>query len=267
MNDLVLVAGLPRSRSTLLCNLLNQNPVFHATPTSGLSGLVEVVRNSWGQNPAFKAQGIEAVKPKVLSAIKAMVYGFHEAAYLDGAACVFDKHRAWPRHIELLEQALGRQVRILYPMRDIREIVASFEKLHRKEAVFKQGPYPNSVQARAEGWLHPQQGAVGQAIAVYRDALQRGLGDRILTVPADALAETPQAVLDDIHELLGFAPFAYDTGNVQQTTQENDEVHGILHLHDVRPQVEPAEDDWPGILPAPYAHALTQRFPEFTKAA
>ena len=42
MKNLHLIAGLPRSGSTLLCNLLNMNSKFHATPTSYV---IDMLRN------------------------------------------------------------------------------------------------------------------------------------------------------------------------------------------------------------------------------
>ena len=66
------VAGLPRSGSTLLTNLLAQNPRMHATPTSGIIAMLVAVRNGWDQNEAFRAMErgqSEATKARVLRAM------------------------------------------------------------------------------------------------------------------------------------------------------------------------------------------------------
>src|SRR4051794_4991565 len=49
------ISGLPRSGSTLLANLLAQNPRFHASATSGILDVVFGVRNHWDQLPQFQA--------------------------------------------------------------------------------------------------------------------------------------------------------------------------------------------------------------------
>jgi sulfotransferase len=49
------INGMPRSGSTLLCNILTQNPQFHATPTSGLSELISNVNIFWNKNPIMRA--------------------------------------------------------------------------------------------------------------------------------------------------------------------------------------------------------------------
>jgi sulfotransferase len=41
------IAGLPRSGSTLLCNILAQNPRFYATHTSGCIEILLTIRNYW----------------------------------------------------------------------------------------------------------------------------------------------------------------------------------------------------------------------------
>ena len=46
------ISGMPRSGSTLLCNILNQNPRFHATGTSGVLDLLLLVRNNWNLIPS-----------------------------------------------------------------------------------------------------------------------------------------------------------------------------------------------------------------------
>ena len=59
-----LVAGLPRSGSTLLMNLLGQNPAIHVTPTSGLVDLVAGVARQWRRNLWLQAEGLE-VRPYI----------------------------------------------------------------------------------------------------------------------------------------------------------------------------------------------------------
>jgi sulfotransferase len=49
------VSGLPRSGSTLLENLLAQNPRFHATATSGIMDVMFATRNNWSNMIEFQA--------------------------------------------------------------------------------------------------------------------------------------------------------------------------------------------------------------------
>ena len=55
--------SLPRAGSTLLQNVLAQNPDFYATPTSGLIEIFLNARNIYSTNIEFKAQDINVVEP------------------------------------------------------------------------------------------------------------------------------------------------------------------------------------------------------------
>ena len=46
-----IIMGLPRSGSTLLCNILAQNPAFKIEHTNPLPGLIGAMINVWSQSP------------------------------------------------------------------------------------------------------------------------------------------------------------------------------------------------------------------------
>jgi sulfotransferase len=47
------ISGLPRSGSTLLANVLAQNPRFETTATSSILGIISNIREQW--DPMFAA--------------------------------------------------------------------------------------------------------------------------------------------------------------------------------------------------------------------
>ena len=248
------VSGLPRSGSTLLVNLLGQNSRHHVTPTNGLVNLVGGLRDSWMRNDAFVAQGLERVEPRVGAAIRGMMYGFYEQELTAGKV-IFDKNRGWLPHIELLEVALRRKVHMLCTVRDVKEVVASFERLHRAEPLARRaylGPAfykATTIHGRAQVLLEPG-GIVGSAINLVRDSLSRGTSDRVIVVPYGTLTSDPCGTLAEIHERLGLPPFSYDPENVEQITVEDDMLHGWgKNLHRIRAKVEPPSSDPWEVLP------------------
>ena len=128
------ISGLPRSGSTLLLNLLAQNPNHHASPTSGLSELVSCIQRTWPNLEAFRAQGLDNALPFVRNGIKGLLGGFY-SDQMERGLTVFDKCRAWPAQIEDLEKVLKRKVKIVCCIRDVRSILGSFEKLYRKRDI------------------------------------------------------------------------------------------------------------------------------------
>jgi len=55
-------SSLPRAGSTLLQNIMGQNPDFYVTPTSGVLELLFSARNQYTTSPEFKAQDSELMR-------------------------------------------------------------------------------------------------------------------------------------------------------------------------------------------------------------
>ena len=55
-------SSLPRSGSTLLQNIMAQNPDFYVTPTSGVFELLYAAQANYRNSPEFKAQDSETME-------------------------------------------------------------------------------------------------------------------------------------------------------------------------------------------------------------
>ena len=251
MDSLFFISGLPRAGSTLLCNILAQNPRFHATATSGILEILFAVRNKWDGLTEFRAMPqaqSDAAKRRVLR-------GILESYFADiDRPVVFDKSRGWLAHIEMAEWALERKIKILVPVRDIRDILASFEKLWRDTSRKSQiaGEAENyiqfqSLEGRLDFWSRADQ-PVGLAYNRVRDAIQRGYGDRLHFVRFEALTSNPRQTMREIYAFLGEPWYEHDFDNVEQVTVEDDRVHGFDGLHTIRPKVAPVPPQWPTVL-------------------
>jgi len=237
------ISGLPRSGSTLLCNILAQNPEAKVSKaTSGLHDVLFGVRNQWDRLTEHQAEGVD------LARLKRVLQGIFHGYLHDGFASplVIDKGRGWLSLIEMLEFVLDKKCKIICPVRDLAEILASFEKLWRKTTAktqwnFEQNDYFNAqtVEGRCEIWARKDQ-PVGLAYNRVKDALQRGYSDRIYFVEFNDLTSYPERTLDGVYKFLDVANFKHDFDNVAQYTREDDEnVHRIVGLHTIRPKVLP----------------------------
>src|SRR4029434_2006075 len=59
---IVFNSSFPRSGSTLLQNILAQNPRFYCTPTSGVLNLLQGARTQFSTAPMFKAQDADLMR-------------------------------------------------------------------------------------------------------------------------------------------------------------------------------------------------------------
>jgi sulfotransferase len=267
------VSGLPRSGSTLLTNLLAQHPHHHVTPTSGLIEMFALVRDSWRNSQQFRAEGLDKVRPRIRTMLEGMVTYYFKDELVHANKVVFDKNRGWPAQIETLEAVLGGPVKIIVTTRDIRAILASFEKLHRNNPLVRPAWIgedffqAQTIEGRCRVLLGPR-GAVGVAINRVLDAFDRGYGDRLVVVPYSQLTRDPLGTMESLHEALDLPPYLYDPDNVEQVTHEDDEMHGWSGLHDIRKRIEPPQEvPWRGIIPERLAEQLAQEYPRIQALA
>ncbi|RMD65285.1 sulfotransferase [Candidatus Parcubacteria bacterium] len=243
------ISGLPRSGSTLLCNILNQNPEIYASATSGLSRLFVQIHNSWMDIPEIRAMPSAEREVRLKSTLRGLFDGFYASV---NKPYIFDKSRLWPRYIEWLEDVFEAPVKFLVTVRDLREVLASMEALYRK----RKWPLPGerehpvafqTIAGRCAFWMRDDQ-LVGSAYRAIQDALQRGYGDRLHFVDYERLTREPEETLQSVYDFLGLQSFAHDFEHVEQATQEDDSVYGYADLHTIRPRVEPQEPKWPELL-------------------
>ena len=237
-----MISGLPRSGSTLLCNILAQNPEMHSTPTSACHEALFVLRNAWGEWVEHKAA--KSLANNLQPVLNATINAYHNT----DRPVVIDKGRGWLSLIELAEFALDRKIKIIVPVRGIPQILSSFEKLHRKTQAKDQGNYfqAQTIQGRAEHLVGAEQ-VLGLAYNRLKDAMMRGLGDRLCLVEFDDLTHNPKETLEDIYKFLELPNFEHDFTSVEQYTHEDDSVHG-MDLHTIRKDVKPIKDDSASVL-------------------
>jgi len=246
------LGGLPRSGSTLLCNILAQNPRIQTGPASGVMDVMFLVRNNWDNLIEFKANPNEAGKLRVMRGVLDSFYSNIDKPI------IIDKSRGWIAFLEMAEEVLGHKAKVIVPVRDVRDILASFEKLWRRNSSTKQTQQEKdnfwkyqSVEGRAEIWLQNNQ-PVGLAYNRIKDAITRGFSDRMLFVDFDKLTKDPEEQIKRIYKFLGEEYFPHDFNNVKQIFWENDEVYGFKDLHTIRSKVEPIAPQWPTVL-GPFA--------------
>lgn len=237
---------MPRSGSTLLCNILAQNPNFHVTPTSGLSELIFGIHQFWKNNAIIKAS---ETPEKQLSVIKDVFQSYHQDTE---RPVVFNKSRGWASRIELVENALQQPIKILTTTRKITCILASMEKLYRKEikninSPMEVGPQMQTLEGRLSLWTS-QEGLVGATFNSIRDAIMRGHKSKFHFVDFEKLTTNPKIIIKGIYDFLDEDNFDHDFDNISQYTKENDAEHGFTDLHTIRPKVSPVKDDSKEIL-------------------
>jgi sulfotransferase len=241
-------SSMPRSGSTLLQNILAQNPSYYVTPTSGLLELVFGARLNYTNSAEFKAQDADLMRKAFLAFSRAGMEGYFQA--LTDKPYVMDKSRGWGVHFDLLSLMFDEEPRIICMVRDLRQILASMEKKFRqnpdKHRPIESHHNLTGTTTFKRAMIHLQTPPVGLALDRLIEIHQRGWDKKMLFLRFEDLTKEPAETMRKVYGYLGTPEFEHDFDNVAQVTQEDDEA--FAGLHEIRPKVEPLRNDYIGTL-------------------
>ena len=123
-------ASMPRAGSTLLQNIMMQNPDIYSTPTSGVIEFLLNARTVYSAGDAFKAQDQDVMKAGFKNFCKTGLYGFFDG--ITDRPYVMEKSRGWLGHFNFIEFFMEEKPKMVVMVRDLRAIFASMEKNFRK---------------------------------------------------------------------------------------------------------------------------------------
>ena len=231
-------AGLPRSGSTLITALLNQNPQIHA---GTLSPVFEVMYYTRDRLQGEQAQAFP--KPQIF---KKMVGTLIDTYYSDvEEPVVVDKSRAWPAHINLIKEYITSDPKILCTVRHPLDILASFIDLINNsrsisfidKSLLQQNMFITN-DTRCNLMMNPG-GIIWESMNALATAFRNNQTSHIHFIQYDDLVSDPKRVMKGIHSFLRLKPYEYDFENVKNKYREKDtEVYGLPTMHEVRKTIE-----------------------------
>ena len=242
--QLVCVTGLPRSGSTLLCQLLAEHPdIFCDGMSSPLLGALQTLRGHLSDSEFWLAQldgGFEKAYAKLQRSCQAFA-----AAWWAETDCpvVVDKHRSWLNQIELALE-LDPNVRMLVCVRELGQIFGSIEAQHRKTLWLD---FPDdlanlSPYARAEA-LFASKGVVGgplRSIQAIQDRSEEEQS-RLFFVVFEHLISEPVAVMNDLYDWLELEPHKLDSQNLTVRPHEADSYYRFKYRHVTNSNIAPPQ--------------------------
>jgi sulfotransferase len=229
-----LVAGLPRSGSTMMINLLKQNPSVDGAAVSSLHPIISNICQNWDNLESNREYPNEKTKINVL---KGIIDAYHSTSSKD---IVFDKDRMWVTKISLLEALLEREIKILCPVRNPAEILSSFEKIRRNnptKIIASDSGGISTIASRCMYYSGPD-GILGLSHASIKDAITSGYLDRLLFVDYNKFCNTPKTELKRIYDFFELPNFKHDFEKIEQKEIYNDLATGHPNLHKIKPRLE-----------------------------
>ena len=239
MEKIFYQSSLPRAGSTILQNIIAQNPDFYCTPTSGVLELVFAARANYTNSAEFKAQDPKLMKDGFLSFCREGMNGYYNA--ITDKKYILDKSRGWGIHYDFLN-SFNPDPKIICVVRDLRDIFTSMEKNFRSnpdkhnQMLDWSKMQGTSVPKRIDMWA--QSPPVGMAIERLGEIFRMGIDKKMLFIRYEDLCLYPEITMNKVYSYLGVPKFNHDFDNIEQITQEDDEVYGIFGDHKIRKVLE-----------------------------
>jgi len=232
------MAGLPRSGSTLLRSLLNQNPKIHIEPVSPIMELMYWNDHYFSDSEQYLAY------PKPKSAYK-IVSSIIDNYYFDvEKPVVIDHCRAWSNNVERIKTYITPNPKIICPVRDVVEVLASFiDMIYRnKDEVSFIDHYliDSNLEVNDDNRCHylmSKEGIVEQALWAQSQAFIRGDDKYLLMVEYDDMVNSPQETMNRIYEFLEMDSYQHDFDNIDNTYRETEHQWNLKDMHSVRKRI------------------------------
>ena len=266
------MAGLPRSGSTLLSAILNQNPEIYVTPSVDTSFLILALHKTSQTSETFHAGFAPEGYQNIMAKLPDAFYEHIDKPY------IIDKNRNWgtPENIEVAE-LFAENVKIICPVRPILEILASFVQLAEKNPdnfIDKFVPnYPVSQfrpknDARCDAMMAANHHIEMNILSLASSLDPRHQGKFHFVAYAD-LVSKPEKVVKAIYDFLEIPVFPHKFENLKWPLMPNeDQVYGIPSMHKIRSKIDGSKTDTSILseyVHKKYSHALDFIFPNGIK--
>ena len=265
MQQLHYCLGLPRTASTLIMNILNENPRIFTTGTCCTPYLVDTVQQRSSSVSEFIALDKDVLHKSYINFLRQGIKGWFEA--MTDKPIVFSKSRIWSEqfpHTFLLDP----NSKYLVILRDLRDIICSFENILWKypevfhsienqhtESKFHQLP----IEQRMEMYCTDGFSNLGRPLNMIphvMEVAQKNPNSFFICRHEDFNCN-PTHTFQQIYQWLGEPNFEHDFDNIPKPDYyEHDTVYRALVSHKTRTKLEKLEPRWPKMMTEEQSEAV-----------
>ena len=234
------MAGLPRSGSTLLKSIINQNPNIHTEPVSPVLELTHYTNQYFMDSEQYLGYPKPNSAYKVISSIIEDYY--HEVE----KPIIIDHCRAWSNNIQMLKTFVTSNPKVICPVRNITEILTSFITMIRRNSdqvsFVDQHLIDSGLSINDDNRCHylmSKEGIVEQALWAQSQAFIRGDDKKYLhLVEYDDFIQKPNETMAGIYEFLELDNYQHDFNHIENAHREVDDQWYLKDMHHVREKLE-----------------------------
>jgi len=220
----VFLSGLPRSGSTLLSAILDQNPNIHAEGNSAVCQLM------WDVSVSCNSKSKEQLEANYRKNLDYDLVSTIPHIYYKNISkpIVVDKCRSWTLkpNIEMIRKYINPDYRIIILYRPIIDIIKSFGKLYLNNNVYSEEKLLKLLEPNSEPLMRSLNGLLQ---VKYDNNI-----DNFLFINYNDLINYPQETLQKIYKFCGWEYFEHDFNNIVNNHPENDDVYGLIGMHVIK---------------------------------
>jgi len=222
-----LQASVPRSGSTLLQNIIGQNPNFYVTPTSGLSSFLQNQLHSFSQIPHFKKyKDYNKVKDAFYNYCKQGIIAFYKT--FTSKPYILDKSKVWLQDYPFVSKIIN-QPKIIILVRDLRDVLLSYEKMYIKDPTQK---YRWNIDTDIENLpiedrfnAYITSTPLEQYLIWLYNIINSNLYSNLHIIKFEQFILEPENEIRKIYDYLEVPYFKHNFNKIEQITEENDNFH------------------------------------------
>jgi hypothetical protein len=234
-------------------NILQQNPMIFTSSTCPTTYLLEGAKQAASNVSEFIAMDQDQLNNSLTNYVKHGMNGWFEA--MTDKPIAISKSRGWDKYLNFLFHAYD-DPKFIVIIRDLRDIICSFEKLSYKYPVWTIGSPQDPfhmlpLEKRIEIWCTDVGGNLGLPLKnlphVYEWMQKRP--NNFFLFRFEDFNHDPNLSLQAIYRWLNMSNYQHDLNNVELAKQyEHDTAYRALVSHKTERQVRQLEPSWPKMM-------------------
>jgi len=263
MQQLHYCLGLPRTCSSVIMNILNENPRIFTTGTCPFPYFLSACQERSSQVSEFIALDKDVLHKSYINFFRQGMRGWFEA--MTDKPIVFSKSRVWSEWLPHTF-TIDPNSKYLVILRDLRDIICSFDSLLWKypEVPYQFTDYPlyqQPMDKRMELYCTDTQSLLGRPLQTLPHVMEvaHQNPNSFFILRHEDFNETPLETFQSIYQWLGEPNFEHDFDNIPKSDYyEHDTVYRSIVSHKVGSKLKKLEPRWPKIMTERQSRAVIQ---------
>ena len=249
MQQLHYCLGLPRTASSLIMNILNENPRIFTSGTCCMPYLFDTCQQRSNDVSEFIALDKDVLNKSYINFLRQGMRGWFEE--MTDKPIVLSKSRVWAEWLPHTF-AIDPNSKYLVMIRDLRDIICSFESLLWKYPQVSSGEmHHKSAEERIEGYCTEGISLLSRPLYRLPHVMEvaHTHPDKFFILRHEDFNENPRQTVDQVYQFLGEKFFEHDLDNIPPSDYyEHDTVYRSLVSHKTGTKLKKLEPRWPTMM-------------------